>query len=582
MKAFIILLLTACAAMADVPTGTVTRSISVYTNTGLLVDTNFTRVNGIADTGSVAEVAANLATVSNTAVSAVASASVAQATANYSMSTGMAAQVSASSAIASNAALNARVTAVETNHATLAQGANADAALSKVVAIEPVYTTNIVWMGELDGGGWDYVNGQATNAGWRLPTKDELVAKVMSDPGWINDMYWSGTETEPGNAYLVIAHDFETYTNGQYLSVPKDGEYWAQAVRTVITTNLVWASLAQGSKADTAAQPNGTPATTNYSLAVSGGASLVGQVATLVLSSRVTVAVSSPLASISYDSTASGSGAQIAMEYWHAGGWTNECIDPCYTGSIYYAAMGPGGMEGSSDVVASNWAVKVWGHPENLNAANDFRGTVVSLDTPTAPEHGSTKAYVDAQVGAVTPINWAQYDANGAATGKDGVDLAGKRLYLSPAYSILSVASDGHWALQHNGRDVLTVQMDVQGCAISNATFGSTITIGVDTNTIQSAPWPEVCTDLVAGNWTAIADYTSTNNGAFLDISFSNAWTAASFRVMQTGTNASTLVSSVTFVAPGIVIAGTNAAWQTMEVPGFGGTTNTIRYLGAP
>ena len=465
----------AMTAGASVPTGTVSRAVVTDTN-GVLIgsSTNFAAINGLSGTGSVAEVAANLATVSNTAVSAVASASVAQATANYSMSTGMAAQasanaamstgaaaqVSASSAIASNAALNARVTAVETNHATLAQGA----------------------------------------------------------------------------------------------------------------------------KADTAAQPNGIPSTTNYSLAVFGGATLTGEVATLVLSSRVTVAVSSPLASIGYDSTASGSGAQIAMEYWHAGGWTNECIYPCYTGSLYYAALGPPGVgeSNTTDVVVSNWAVKVWGRPENLNVTNDFRGTVVSLDPPIAPEHGSTKAYVDARVATVTPAGWAQYDANGAATGKGGVDLAGKRLYLSPAYSILSVSSDGHWALQHNGRDVLTVQMDVQGCAISNAYFGAMINISVDTNTIQSAPWPEVCTNLVAGNWTAIADYTSTNNGPFLDISFTNIWPAAYFRAMQTGTNASTLVSAVTFVAPGIVISGTNAAWRTMDVLVPGGATNTIRYLGAP
>jgi hypothetical protein len=424
--AFALLTLTICSAFAVPPTGTVYRTLEVDVN-GILVNaaTNLVSANGIATTSEVSAV-----------------------------------QVSASSAIASNAALTARVTAVETNHATIAQGI----------------------------------------------------------------------------------------------------------------------------KADSAAQPNGTPGTTNYSLAVSGGASLVGQVVTLVLSSRVTVAVSSPLASIGYDSTASGSGAQIAMEYWHAGGWTNACIDPCYTGSLFYVYKGPGGIgeSNTTDVVVSNWAVKVWGRPENLNAANDFRGTVVSLDTPTAPEHGSTKAYVDTRVAAVTPAGWAQYDANGEATGKGGVDLAGKRLYLSPAYSILSVSEDGHFALQHNGRDVLTVQMDVQGCAISNATFGSTITIGVDTNTIQSAPWPEVCTDLVAGNWTAITDYTSTNNGPFLDISFSNTWTAASFRIMQTGTNASTLVSAVTFVAPGIVIAGTNATWRTMDVLIPGGGTNTIRYLGAP
>jgi hypothetical protein len=454
-------MLTLCVALAIYPTGTVTRSVSVTTN-GVLFgsDTNFAALNGLAGTGSVATVEANLTIVSNTSVSAVSSASVAQASAAAAMSTGAAAQASASSAISSNAALDSRMVAVETNHATEAQGA----------------------------------------------------------------------------------------------------------------------------KADTAAQPNGTPITTNYSLAASGGASLTGDVATLVVSSRVTIAVSSPLASIDYDSTAGGSGATMEMEYWSTGGWTNECIYPCYTGSLYYAAVGPGGLgeSNTTDVVASNWVVRLWGHPQNLNVFNDMRGTVLSVDAPTAPEHATTRKYVDDAVGAITPSSWAGYDANGAPTGKGGVDLAGKRLYLSPSYSILSVSSDGHWALQHNGRDVLTVQMDVQGCAISNATYDSTITISVDTNTIQSAPWPEVCTDLVAGNWTAISGYTSTNNGPFLDISFTNVWTAAYFRAMQTGTNASTLVSAVTFVAPAVIIAGTNAAWQTMDVLIPGGGTNTIRYIGTP
>lgn len=90
MKFLFILLLTAGVAMA-VPTGTVTRSVSVYTNTGLLVDTNFTAVNGIADTASVENVAANLASVSNTAIAAVSSAAVAQASADAAIHWGDAA-----------------------------------------------------------------------------------------------------------------------------------------------------------------------------------------------------------------------------------------------------------------------------------------------------------------------------------------------------------------------------------------------------------------------------------------------------------------------------------------------------------
>jgi len=122
MKWIAILLLTAASAMASVPTGTVTRSVSVYTNTGLLVDTNFTRVNGIADTAAVERVAANLAIVSNTAISAVSSASVAQASASAAMSTGTAAQASADAAMATGMAAQASAdAAVQTNNVTYTQ-----------------------------------------------------------------------------------------------------------------------------------------------------------------------------------------------------------------------------------------------------------------------------------------------------------------------------------------------------------------------------------------------------------------------------------------------------------------------------
>jgi hypothetical protein len=126
MKAFIILLLTAASALAY-PTGTVTRSVSVTTN-GILFgsDTNFAALNGLSGTGSVAEVAANLASVSNIAISAVSSASVAQATADASVS--------------SNLALGARMVAIETNHATAAQGVLAGTAWQN-----PASATNWGW-----------------------------------------------------------------------------------------------------------------------------------------------------------------------------------------------------------------------------------------------------------------------------------------------------------------------------------------------------------------------------------------------------------------------------------------------------
>jgi hypothetical protein len=87
MKALFILLLTASAAMA-VPTGTVTRSISVFTNTGLLVDTNFLSVNGIATSQQVANASAQ-------AVSGLASAAVAQASADAAIKWGDAATTNA-------------------------------------------------------------------------------------------------------------------------------------------------------------------------------------------------------------------------------------------------------------------------------------------------------------------------------------------------------------------------------------------------------------------------------------------------------------------------------------------------------
>ena len=97
MKALFILLLTASAAMA-VPTGTVTRAVITDTN-GVLVgtSTNFAAINGLSGTGSVAS-------------------------------------------------LNARVTAVETNYATAAQGAKADSAWHN-----PASATNLLWTSDGKG-----------------------------------------------------------------------------------------------------------------------------------------------------------------------------------------------------------------------------------------------------------------------------------------------------------------------------------------------------------------------------------------------------------------------------------------------
>lgn len=112
----------ASMAIAVPGTGTVYQVVQTDTNSVLVgSSTNLAAANGIATIGQ-------LSVVSNLSVSGIASAAVAKASADAAMSTGAAAQVSASSAITSNSVLDHRVTAIETNHATAAQGAMADTA----------------------------------------------------------------------------------------------------------------------------------------------------------------------------------------------------------------------------------------------------------------------------------------------------------------------------------------------------------------------------------------------------------------------------------------------------------------------
>lgn len=340
----------------------------------------------------------------------------------------------------------------------------------------------------------------------------------------------------------------------------------------------------------TKADLGGRVATTNYSVTVTGG-TWDGSTAVLTSSGVVTIAAAQAVAGWGYAYLDSGAMGRVD-QHWSGSAWETNAAGDLYADGIttvrVSAASGgaPQIEGGSNSLTISNLAVYAW-QRATAGRTNDLGGTVVLVDAPADARSPATKSYVDAGLAgkAANASGWAQYDANGQPTPSGGVDLKGKALYLSSAYSILSLSSDGHFALQHNGRDVLSVTMSAMGCAISNAVIADTITLGVDTNGVASAPWPEYAADLMSGEWTAISNYTSTypgeTNGLY-EITFTNSWTGGYFRVMQTGTNASELVSAVTFVAPDLRIDGTNASWRTMDVLAPDGSTNTIRYLGAP
>lgn len=144
------LLLTICTCYATTPTGTVLRAVMVDTNGVLFgASTNFASINGLAGTGSLVEVAISLVTVSNTAVLAVSSASVAQATADYSMATGMAAQAMAGSAITSAAVAQASANAAMSTGAAaqaFAVSAMATGVAAQALADSKVSTNNATYL----------------------------------------------------------------------------------------------------------------------------------------------------------------------------------------------------------------------------------------------------------------------------------------------------------------------------------------------------------------------------------------------------------------------------------------------------
>lgn len=155
---FLILLLTAYAAWATVPTNTVVRSVRVDTN-GVLTgsSTNFAAVNGLATTDQVAAVAGNFTAISNLAASALATGVSAQATADSAMATGAAAIAALSGyaptgelAAVSNLAASAMATGAAAQvsaDAAMSTGAAAIAALSGYAA-----TTGATFSGRVSAG----------------------------------------------------------------------------------------------------------------------------------------------------------------------------------------------------------------------------------------------------------------------------------------------------------------------------------------------------------------------------------------------------------------------------------------------
>ena len=109
-----------------------------------------------------------------------------------------------------------------------------------------------------------------------------------------------------------------------------------------------------GSKADLC----GILTTTNYSVRVDGGGTLVGNVASLVISSSVSFLAGVPISSVEFASDSSGLSLQV--QYWH-GGWTNELINPCYTARVFATSMGIPSLVTNNTIMVSNWVIRAWG-----------------------------------------------------------------------------------------------------------------------------------------------------------------------------------------------------------------------------
>ncbi|MEI6165923.1 MAG: hypothetical protein WCS52_01895 [bacterium] len=481
------------------------------------------------------------------------------------------------------------------------------------------YTTNLVWSDELDGGDFDYATNQAAAWGGRLPTRDELVAMVLTSPGWNPNVgyYWSGTITTPGNAYLV------DYANGDVYDVPTMGEYDVRAVKEVITSTTALDAFsshigqttdAHGGVMRSASNPGangqilyintatgrpywGTPAieggiqylltsgvarvngryvTTNYTVTVSNG-TWDGSTATLTPTGMITVVSTVPIARWEYShSTHIGMGLTDLIDTW---AWVTNTHGLLSAGDIYSvrsignetADIPSIGEEGPVSISLSNLVVWTWGAPGLCGTTNSFEGTHVTVDDPAGeldPVNLRTmQERIDEVFGSMTPSRWADYDANGAGNKIDGVNMGGRRVYLDNQWSMLG--SGNYFALSYNGKDILYVSMSNRLLSIAGFTPGPLMTVRVSTNTVTSKPWIEYTTDLTAGNWIEITNATSTyptkTNGSYV-MTFSSVWPTAYFRAVQASTNVNGLVVTVPLTVPAITLGGiTKTSWPVGE-----------------
>ena len=314
-------------------------------------------------------------------------------------------------------------------------------------------------------------------------------------------IYSNPAAFQPAGTYLVPAN-----TNGFITldNVPADNVAWqSNAVDAVARAT----NSAQDVQLNSAAQRQGYPDTTNFSLVAGAGCSLAGQVATLSLSGRVTLVASEPFSSFDFQDNSGIIGANLEVEYAYGTGWTNELIYPCYTGSVYYTA---GGIDGSAARTLSNWVVRGYGYATNLGMTNDLRGTMVSVDQPTTSDNAVPKSYVDSSVGAITPANWAQYPATDTIRINGHMLLAGGwSLTQTAGVGIVSYgdvwATSNQMVLAHNGNPIIRLASGYTGLTITNFSIsGGIAKIWVATNGVVTTPQIQTTISLMDPQWSPV------------------------------------------------------------------------------
>lgn len=313
------------------------------------------------------------------------------------------------------------------------------------------------------------------------------------------------------------------------------------------------------------ARVNGRYATTNYTVTVTNG-SWDGATAILTKTGSLTIVSSEPISRWDYDHT-TANGISLA-DLIDTGAWETNAHGLIDVGDIYscrISAYASDAIPSIGDpeeplITISNLAVWTWGQAGVTGTTNQFEGTTLIIDDPADPHSPVNLRTMENAIDAIgaTPSQWAQYDAAGQTNLVDGPNMAGRRLYLDNQWSLLG--NGRYCALSYNGKDILYVTMSNQMLGITNMVITPTsVSLYVQTNGVTSAPWIEWTADLMAENWSEITNTTATyptrTNGAYL-ITFSNVWSTAYFRAVQTSSNVNSLVATIPVDARGGVILG--------------------------